>query len=64
VNRHDWLKQHLGMCVIASETVWWSWRVEDTFEKVKAGNKKGMKLEYQKQYNELDALSALLTDPN
>jgi len=45
VNRHDWLKQHLGMAVIASEITWWSWRVEDTFDKVKGGNKKGMKIE-------------------
>lgn len=49
VNRHDWLREHLGMCVIASEITWWSWRVEDTFDKVKAGNKKGMKLEFQKE---------------
>jgi hypothetical protein len=39
------MQQHPGMCVIASETVWWSWRVEDTFDKVKNGNKKGMKIE-------------------
>jgi len=36
---------HLGMVVIATETVWWSWRVEDTFAKIKGGNKKGMKIE-------------------
>jgi len=37
------------MVVIASETVWWTWRVEDTFRKIRNGNKKAMKLEFQKQ---------------
>lgn len=45
VKRADWLKEHLGMVVIAAETVWWTWRVEDTFKKIKSGNKKAMKLE-------------------
>ena len=52
------------MVVIASETVWWTWRVEDTFRKIKAGDKKGMKNEYQKQYQELEDLTELLIETN
>lgn len=58
------MQEHLSMVVISSETVWWSWRVEDTFAKIKGGFKKGMKVEYQKQYQELEDLTDQLIETN
>ena len=52
------------MVVIASETLWWTWRVEDTFHKIKNGDKEGMKVEYQKQEQEFEYLTHLIIETN
>lgn len=31
------------MVAIVGTQIWWTWRVEDVFDKVKAGNKYAMK---------------------
>ena len=41
--RTQWIMNNLGMVTIAGTQVWWTWRVEDVFKKVRAGNKYAMK---------------------
>ncbi|CAF4691617.1 unnamed protein product, partial [Rotaria sp. Silwood1] len=48
--RVGWMYNYQGMVVLASNQIWWSWEVEDTFNKVAKGQKMGMK-NYAKQLN-------------
>ena len=38
-----WVLDNLGMCAIVGTQIWWTWRVEDVFDKVRDGNKYAMK---------------------
>ena len=49
MERTKWIEKELGMVVLAGSKVWWTWRVEDTFRKVKEGDKCAMKTELKKQ---------------
>ena len=41
--RIAWVLENIGMIAIAGTQIWWTWRVEDVFDKVRAGNKYAMK---------------------
>ena len=41
--RTDWILENLGMVSIVGTQIWWTWRIEDVFRKVKEGNKHAMK---------------------
>ena len=43
--RVPWVLDHLGMIAIAGGQIWWTWRVEDVFRKVREGDKHAMKNE-------------------
>ncbi|KAL7749213.1 hypothetical protein RI367_005365 [Sorochytrium milnesiophthora] len=43
MDRYEWLSKYQGMVGLAGCQVWWSWEVEDTFRKIKSGNKLAMK---------------------
>ena len=43
MDRLAWLQQYLGMVGLAGSQVWWTWEVEDVFQKIKGGNKLAMK---------------------
>ncbi|KAJ3321068.1 Dynein heavy chain 10, axonemal [Boothiomyces sp. JEL0866] len=43
MDRLLWLQTYLGMVGLAGAQVWWTWEVEDVFQKIKAGNKLAMK---------------------
>ncbi|CAF1416929.1 unnamed protein product [Didymodactylos carnosus] len=47
-SRVQWMYDYIGMVVLASSQIWWTWKVEDIFQKVAKGNKMGMK-NYVKQ---------------
>ena len=49
--RVDWMLDYQGMVCLAANQVWWTWEVEDVFNKVKAGNKTALK-DYAKQLHE------------
>jgi len=56
MGRVEWIFQQLGQVTLCGSQTWWSWETEDTFRKVKAGDKYGMKKfasKCQKQLNEL-----------
>lgn len=46
--RVDGMLDFQGMVVLATNQIWWTWEVEDTFRKVKEGDKNAMK-NYSKQ---------------
>jgi len=56
MGRIDWLYKHLGQLGLASAQAWWTWEVEDTFRKVKAGDKYGMKKMAAKTNHQLEEL--------
>lgn len=58
--RIPWILQQIGMISIAGTQIWWTWRVEDVFAKVKSGNKYAMKDELKKQTRDLDDLIDLV----
>lgn len=51
LHRVDWMLDYQGMVCLAANQVWWTWEVEDIFNKVKAGNKTALK-DYAKQLHE------------
>ena len=56
MKRIDWMMLYQGMIVLAANQVWWTWEVEDVFNKVKKGDKLGMKnysVKMHEQINEL-----------
>jgi dynein heavy chain len=44
-DRQQWVIENLSMTAIIGTQVWWTWRVEDVFRRVKDGNKHAMKQE-------------------
>ncbi len=61
--RTDWVLDNISMVVIVATQVWWTWRVEDVFAKVKAGDALAMKKELVKQSNDLNDLVRLIRTP-
>ena len=49
--RVNWMLDYQGMVCLAANQVWWTWEVEDIFNKVKLGNKTALK-DYAKQLHE------------
>ena len=43
MEKNDWILENLGMIAIVGSQIWWTWRVEDVFRKVRQGNKHAMK---------------------
>ena len=63
--RLTWVLENLGMVVIVGTQIWWTWRVEDVFRKVREGNKYAMKDESNKQTKDLnDLIDLIRTDLN
>lgn len=46
--RIPWILENIGMIAIVGGQIWWTWRVEDVFRKVREGDKHGMKNENAK----------------
>ena len=43
--RPKWIRESLGMTSLSASKVWWTWRVEDVFRRVKEGDKHALKRE-------------------
>ena len=41
--RDQWIKDELGMITLAGSQIWWTWEVEDVFQRVRKGDKMAMK---------------------
>lgn len=49
--RVQWMYDYIGMVVLATNQIWWTWEVEDVFKKVANGSKGAMK-NYAKQLHQ------------
>ena len=41
--RTQWIQQNLGMVTLVGSQIWWTWETLDVFERVRKGDKHGMK---------------------
>lgn len=48
MEHRKWLFKYLGMIVLSGVKIWWTWKVEDAFRKVREGNKYALKTESEK----------------
>ncbi|ORZ35435.1 dynein heavy chain and region D6 of dynein motor-domain-containing protein [Catenaria anguillulae PL171] len=63
MDRFEWLKQYPGMCGLAGSAVWWTWEVEDTFQKFKKGQKLAMKQLSSQLAQQLEQLIVAVRGP-
>jgi dynein heavy chain len=56
--RTDWVAMYQGMVGLAGSQIWWTWEVEDVFNKVAAGDKKAMKTYSHKLQVQLEQMVA------
>ena len=55
--RVQWMYKYQGMIVLATNQVWWTWEVEDVFNKViKLGDKMAMKKYAKKMHQQINDL--------
>ena len=62
-SRVAWMLQYQGMVVLCANQVWWTWEVEDTFKKVKEGDKNAMKNYAKQMHGQIDALVNKIQQP-
>eukprot|EP01028_Stygiella_incarcerata_P003072 TRINITY_DN1583_c0_g3_i1.p1 TRINITY_DN1583_c0_g3~~TRINITY_DN1583_c0_g3_i1.p1 ORF type:complete len:4602 (-),score=1271.77 TRINITY_DN1583_c0_g3_i1:125-13930(-) len=56
--RIDWIYEYLGMIALGGSQIWWTWEVEDSFRKVKGGDKTAVKTLSSKLTSQLNDLVA------
>ncbi|XP_067084612.1 dynein axonemal heavy chain 10 [Osmerus mordax] len=61
--RVDWMLLYQGMVVLAANQVWWTWEVEDVFNKVRKGDKQAMKSYARRMHQQIDELVTRITQP-
>ncbi|ELU10552.1 hypothetical protein CAPTEDRAFT_221643 [Capitella teleta] len=62
-SRIEWATMYQGMVALAGNQVWWTWEVEDVFNKVKKGEKQAMKEYAKKLHKQLDDLVVQIRSP-
>ncbi|CAH2295752.1 dynein heavy chain 10, axonemal [Pelobates cultripes] len=62
-SRVDWMLMYQGMVVLAGNQIWWTWEVEDVFQKVKKGEKLALKNYAKKMHQQIDELVTRITQP-
>ncbi|XP_021370512.1 dynein heavy chain 10, axonemal-like isoform X1 [Mizuhopecten yessoensis] len=62
-NRVDWMLGYQGMICLAGNQVWWTWEVEDTFNKVKKGQKTAMKDYAKQQHKQINEVVVQIRSP-
>jgi dynein heavy chain len=51
--RTQWIADVLGMVAVAGSQIWWTWETEDTFRRVRTGDKYAMKVYAERQTAQL-----------
>ena len=64
MDRVEWLKKELGMVVNTGAQIWWTFEVNDVFDKVRKGDKMGMKKFATKCHAQLNGLIVAIRDPS
>lgn len=59
--RSQWIVDCLGMVTLAGSQVWWTWETEDSFRRVKEGNKHAMKVYTAKLTDQLGQLTGMVS---
>ncbi|XP_030648846.1 dynein heavy chain 10, axonemal [Chanos chanos] len=62
-SRVDWMLDYQGMVVLAGNQIWWTWEVEDVFNRVKKGDKQALKNYAKKMHQQIDDLVKRITQP-
>jgi len=60
--RIEWIKEQIGMVALVGTQIWWTFSVEDVFERVQKGDKHAMKNELAKETQDLNDLIALVRE--
>ncbi|XP_033627732.1 dynein heavy chain 10, axonemal-like [Asterias rubens] len=64
IDRVQWMYKYQGMIVLATNQVWWTWEVEDVFNKViKLGDKMAMKKYAKKMHQQINDLVVQVRSP-
>lgn len=59
--RDQWILKCLGMVTQAASQVWWTWETEDSFRRVKEGDKHAMKIYAAKLTDQLSQLTVMVS---
>jgi dynein heavy chain len=59
-DRIEWIESQIGMVALAGTQIWWTFSVEDTFNRVAKGDKHALKDELKKETEDLNNLIALV----
>ncbi|XP_052801261.1 dynein axonemal heavy chain 10-like isoform X3 [Mya arenaria] len=63
ITRVGWMMKYQGMVCLAGNQVWWTWEVEDVFNKVKKGQKTALKEYAKKLHGQIDELVITIRSP-
>lgn len=61
VARTKWIVDYLGMVTLSGSHIWWTWETEDTFQKVREGDKHAMKTYLAKLTHQLGDLTTMVS---
>jgi dynein heavy chain len=59
--RGKWIVDCLGMVTLAGSQVWWTWETEDSFRRVREGDKHAMKTYAAKLTDQLSQLTGMVS---
>jgi dynein heavy chain len=59
--RAKWIEDCLGMVTLAGSQVWWAWETEDSFRRVREGDKHTMKAYASKLTVQLGQLTGMVS---
>lgn len=59
--RSKWIVNCLGMVTLAGSQVWWTWETEDSFRRVREGDKHAMKTYASKLTDQLSQLTGMVS---
>ncbi|XP_058850532.1 dynein axonemal heavy chain 10 [Acipenser ruthenus] len=62
-SRVDWMLLYQGMVVLVGTQIWWTWEVEDVFNKVKQGEKQALKKYAKRMHQQINDLVTRITQP-
>ncbi|CDJ60958.1 hypothetical protein EMWEY_00008520 [Eimeria maxima] len=61
--RTQWITQQLGMVACVGSRIWWTWRVEDAFERIEQGDKNALRDEVATQRQQVSTLIEVVRKP-
>ncbi|CDJ36836.1 Dynein heavy chain 2, axonemal, related [Eimeria mitis] len=63
VPRTQWITEQLGMVACVGSRIWWTWRVEDAFERMEQGDKNALRDEVAVQRQQVHTLIEVVRKP-